>query len=119
MHIFGTHAIDIGGIDMAARRSANAGLNALQIFTAIPKFYGDKSSIRADRVSRFRNALEETKILPGRVLVHAAYVLNAALRSQTLASIASERLEIEMPQDGPPSVLQQTLLKTPPSGNTL
>ncbi len=30
----------------------------------------------------------------------AAYVLNAALRSQTLASICSERLEIELPADG-------------------
>ena len=30
----------------------------------------------------------------------AAYVLNAALRSQTLANICSERLEIELPPDG-------------------
>jgi DNA polymerase-1 len=30
----------------------------------------------------------------------AAYILNAALRSQTLASISSERLEIELPPDG-------------------
>ncbi len=30
----------------------------------------------------------------------AAYILNAALRSQTLASISSERLEIELPADG-------------------
>ena len=30
----------------------------------------------------------------------AAYILNAALRSQTLASICSERLEIELPADG-------------------
>ena len=30
----------------------------------------------------------------------AAYALNAALRSQTLASICSERLEIELPADG-------------------
>jgi DNA polymerase-1 len=30
----------------------------------------------------------------------AAYILNAALRSQTLASICSERLEIELPLDG-------------------
>ena len=30
----------------------------------------------------------------------AAYILNAALRSQTLASICSERLEIELPVDG-------------------
>jgi DNA polymerase-1 len=30
----------------------------------------------------------------------AAYVLNAALRSQTLASFAAERLEVELPPDG-------------------
>jgi DNA polymerase-1 len=30
----------------------------------------------------------------------AAYILNAALRSQTLAGISSERLEIELPPDG-------------------
>jgi DNA polymerase-1 len=30
----------------------------------------------------------------------AAYILNAALRSQTLASFAAERLEVELPADG-------------------
>jgi len=30
----------------------------------------------------------------------AAYILNAALRSQTLASVCSERLEVELPADG-------------------
>jgi len=78
MHYFGTHPIDIGGIDMAARRAANAGLTAVQIFTAIPKYYGDKVSIRPERVTRFKNALAETKIAPERVVVHAAYVLNTA-----------------------------------------
>ena len=37
-HIIGTHPVDNGGIDMAVRRSANAGMRAVQIFTAIPKF---------------------------------------------------------------------------------
>lgn len=78
-HIFGSHTIDTGGIDMAARRAANAGLRAVQIFTAIPKYYGDKSTIRAERVERFRAALEETGIRPEHVLVHAAYVLNLAI----------------------------------------
>src|SRR4051812_46551287 len=32
----------------------------------------------------------------------AAYALNAALRSQTLASFAAERLEVELPPDGAP-----------------
>ncbi|HEY7024972.1 MAG TPA: DNA polymerase I [Candidatus Limnocylindrales bacterium] len=49
-----------------------------------------------------RNIFEDAKSLP-RVALDtqvAAYILNAALRSQTLASICSERLEIELPQDG-------------------
>jgi hypothetical protein len=49
-HIFGSHTVDNGGIDMAVRRAANAGLSTLQCFTAIPKFYGDKSTIRPERV---------------------------------------------------------------------
>jgi deoxyribonuclease-4 len=77
-HHFGIHAVDAGGIDMAARRSAAAGGTALQIFTAIPKYYGDKSSIRPERVARFRRALDDTGIAPERVIVHAAYVLNTA-----------------------------------------
>jgi deoxyribonuclease-4 len=77
-HIFGSHTVDNGGIDMAVRRSANAGLSAVQIFTAIPKFYGDKSTIRAERVDRFRAALEETGIRAEHVVVHSAYVLSVA-----------------------------------------
>ena len=45
---------------MAVRRSANAGMRAVQIFTAIPKFYGDKSTIRPERVKRFHAALAES-----------------------------------------------------------
>ena len=56
--LLGAHTIDNGGIDMAARRAGNAGMRALQIFTAIPKYYGDKSSIRPERVERFRAALD-------------------------------------------------------------
>jgi deoxyribonuclease-4 len=77
-HYFGTHAIDAGGIHMAARRAANAGMRALQIFTAIPKYYGDKISIKPDRVARFRETLAATSIAPQHVVVHAAYVLNTA-----------------------------------------
>jgi deoxyribonuclease-4 len=77
-HIFGTHAVDNGGIDMAARRAANAGLRAVQIFTAIPKFYGDKSTINPKRVDRFHAALDETGIRAADVVVHAAYVLSVA-----------------------------------------
>ena len=53
-HIFGSHTVDNGGIDMAIRRSVNAGLRTVQIFTAIPKFYGDKSTINPKRVQRVR-----------------------------------------------------------------
>jgi deoxyribonuclease IV len=77
-HIFGTHAIDNGGIDMAVRRSAAAGLSTLQLFTAIPKFYGDKTRIREERVERFLAALDETGFRREHVVVHAAYVLNTA-----------------------------------------
>ncbi|HUR05135.1 MAG TPA: hypothetical protein VM347_21505, partial [Nonomuraea sp.] len=36
----GSHTINTGGIDMAVRRSALAGGTTLQLFTAIPKYYG-------------------------------------------------------------------------------
>ena len=81
-HVFGSHTIDTGGIDMAVRRAANAGLRAVQIFTAIPKYYGDKSTIRADRVDRFKQALEETGVRAEHVMVHAAYVLNLAIADE-------------------------------------
>ena len=77
-HYFGAHTIDNGGIHMAARRAGAAGMRALQIFTTIPKFYGDKSSIKPDRVTRFRAALVEAKIDPRFVVAHSAYVLNTA-----------------------------------------
>ena len=74
----GAHTVDNGGIDMAARRAASAGMTALQIFTAIPKYYGDKVSIRSERIDRFRAALSESAIEPRHVVAHAAYVLNTA-----------------------------------------
>ncbi|HEY4133040.1 MAG TPA: deoxyribonuclease IV [Gemmatimonadaceae bacterium] len=77
-HYFGAHTIDTGGIHMAARRAGAADMRALQIFTAIPKYYGDKVSIKPDRVERFHGALAETKIEPRYVVAHAAYVLNTA-----------------------------------------
>ncbi len=78
MHIFGSHTISNGGIEMAVRRAKAAGLDALQVFTVIPKFYNDKSGIREDRVERFRAALDETGIKAEHVMVHAPYVLNTA-----------------------------------------
>jgi deoxyribonuclease IV len=63
---------------MAAARAGGAGMTALQLFTAIPKYYGDRASIRPERVARFRAALAEAGIAPEHVVVHAAYVLNTA-----------------------------------------
>jgi deoxyribonuclease-4 len=77
-HLIGAHTVDNGGIHMAARRAASAGMRALQIFTAIPKYYNDKVSIRPERVVRFRETLAATNITLDHVVVHAAYVLNTA-----------------------------------------
>jgi len=95
-HIFGTHAVDNGGIHMAARRAAAAGLRAVQIFTAIPKFYGDKSTISPNRVERFHAALEETGIQPAHVVVHAAYVLSVATAEEDKWARAAGGLAKEM-----------------------
>ena len=80
---------------MAVRRSAGAGMSAVQIFTAIPKFYGDKSTIRPDRVTRFQKALADTGMKAQNVLVHGAYVLNSATEdaekwSRTAAALTKE-----------------------------
>jgi len=76
--LIGAHTVDNGGIHMAALRAGRGGMSALQLFTAIPKYYGDKTSIRPERVTRFRAALEEARIAPAHVVAHAAYVLNTA-----------------------------------------
>jgi deoxyribonuclease-4 len=95
-HIFGTHAVDNGGIDMAARRAAAAGLRAVQIFTAKPTFYGDKSGINPKRVERFHAALQETGIDPANVVVHAAYVLSVATADPDKYARAAAGLAKEM-----------------------
>ena len=77
-HYFGAHTVDSGGIHMAARRAANADMRALQIFSAIPKYYNDKVSVRPERAERFGETIAATKIAPERIVVHAAYVLNTA-----------------------------------------
>jgi deoxyribonuclease-4 len=76
MHWIGAHTVDNGGMDMAMRRAARAGMTTMQLFTAIPKFYGDKSNISEDRVRRFRAAAQDTGMLPARFVTHGAYVLN-------------------------------------------
>lgn len=92
----GAHTIDNGGIHMAVRRASNAGMTALQIFTAIPRFYGDKSTIKPERVARFRTALAKTKIEPENVVVHAAYVLSVATPDDHKWARASAGLTKEM-----------------------
>lgn len=95
-HYFGAHTIDTGGIHMAARRAGAAGMRALQIFTAIPKYYGDKSSIKPERVVRFNGALSEVEIESRFVLVHAAYVLNTATHEEEKYSRARAGLAKEL-----------------------
>lgn len=93
--ILGAHASDAGGIHTAVLRAAAGSMDALQLFTAIPTYYGDKSSIRAERVERFRTALASTSIEPANVVVHAAYVINTATAdeqkwSRSAAALAKE-----------------------------
>lgn len=95
-YYFGAHAIDNGGIDMAARRAGAAGMTALQIFTAPPRFYGDRSGIRPERVARFQEALAETGIDPRRVVVHGAYVLGVATPEEDKWARAAAGLAKEM-----------------------
>jgi deoxyribonuclease IV len=78
----GAHTVFNGGISMAALRAGNAGMTALQIFTAPPQYYGDKATIKPERVQRFREALGRAGIAPENVVVHAAYVLNTAAEDE-------------------------------------
>jgi deoxyribonuclease-4 len=95
-HFLGAHTIDNGGIDMAARRAGAAGMTALQIFSAIPKYYNEKVGVKPERVARFRDALAETGIAPKRVVVHAAYVLNVATPDEEKWARASAGLAKEL-----------------------
>ena len=92
----GAHTIDNGGLHMAVLRGGNAGMTALQCFTAIPKFYGDKSTIKPERVARFKAALAKTKIKPENVVVHGAYVLSVATPEDEKWARASAGLTKEL-----------------------
>ena len=96
MRLIGAHTLDNGGIHMAALRAGRARMRSLQIFTAIPKYYGDKSSIRPERVTRFRTALDQAGIEPAGVVVHAAYVLNTAAAEAEKWSRAAAGLRKEL-----------------------
>jgi deoxyribonuclease-4 len=95
-HFLGAHTIDNGGIHMAAKRAGASRMRALQIFTAIPKYYGDKVSIKPERVERFRAALAETEIDLAHVVTHAAYVLNTATPEEEKSQRAREGLAKEL-----------------------
>jgi deoxyribonuclease IV len=92
----GAHTVANGGISMAAARAGNAGMKALQIFTAPPQYYGDKATMRPDRVERFRAALKSAGIAPEHVVVHAAYVLNTATEDETKSARARAGLIKEL-----------------------
>jgi deoxyribonuclease IV len=92
----GAHTIDNGGIHMAVLRAGSADMTALQVFTAIPRFYGDKSTIKPERVARFKAALAKTKIKPANVVVHAAYVLSVATPEEEKWERASAGLTKEL-----------------------
>ncbi len=92
----GAHTVANGGISMAAMRAGNAGMTALQIFTAPPQYYGDKATMRPDRVQRFRSALERANIRPDHVVVHAAYVLNTATEDEIKSARARAGLRKEL-----------------------
>jgi deoxyribonuclease-4 len=92
----GAHTIDNGGIHMAVLRAGKAGMTAMQCFTAIPRFYGDKSTIKPERVARFKTALAKTRIKPVNVVVHAAYVLSVATPDDDKWARASAGLTKEL-----------------------
>jgi deoxyribonuclease-4 len=94
--VLGAHTVANGGISMAALRAGNAGMTALQIFTAPPQYYGDKATMKPDRVQRFRSALDQTGIAPEHVVVHAAYVLNTATEDETKCARARAGLLKEL-----------------------
>ena len=92
----GAHTIDNGGLHMAVLRAGKAGMTAMQCFTAIPRFYGDKSTIKPERVARFKTALAKTRIKPANVVVHAAYVLSVATPDDEKWGRASAGLSKEL-----------------------
>lgn len=96
MPSIGAHTIDTGGIQMAALRAGAAGATALQIFSAVPKYYNDKVGVKPDRVARFHAALDEAGIERRNVVVHAAYVLNTATPDEAKWARARDGLAKEL-----------------------
>jgi deoxyribonuclease-4 len=96
MLLLGAHTIDAGGIPMAALRAGNAGMRALQIFTAIPKYYNEKVSVKPERAERFAAACAEARIDRKHVVSHAAYVLSVATPDDEKYARASAGLAKEL-----------------------
>lgn len=95
-HYFGGHTREVGGIHMTVRRAARANMRALQLFTAMPQFYNEKSSIKPERVERFKKAISDTRMDPRFVMVHSAYVINAASPEGDKAARARQALAKEV-----------------------
>jgi deoxyribonuclease-4 len=95
-HFIGAHTIDNGGIHMAALRAGNAGMRAMQLFTAPPRFYGDRATMKPDKARRFHDALAEAGIKPEHVVVHGAYVLGVATPDEAKWERASAGLAKEL-----------------------
>ncbi|HJR66037.1 MAG TPA: deoxyribonuclease IV [Gemmatimonadaceae bacterium] len=96
MPYLGAHTIDKGGIHMAVARAEKAGMTALQVFTAKPRFINDRISVRPERAKRFRDALAETRIDARHVLVHAPYSLSVANADEEKWGRASAGLTKEL-----------------------
>jgi len=95
-HYIGAHTPDAGGVHMAVRRAADAGMTALQIFTAVPKYYNERIGVKPERAERFRAALAEAGIRGEHVVSHAGYVLNTATADDEKWSRAAAGLTKEL-----------------------
>jgi deoxyribonuclease-4 len=93
---FGAHTADNGGLHMAAARAGRAGMAALQVFTAKPTFYNDKSFLKPARAQQFLEAIRLAGIAPEFVIVHAGYVLNVATQEVDKWERASAALGKEL-----------------------
>ncbi len=96
MLLLGSHCNGAGGIAMAARRAGRAGMQALQVFTAVPRFYNDRAGVRPQRLAEWRDALAAAGIAPGHVIVHAGYVLNCAAPDEKKWARAAAGLAMEL-----------------------
>jgi deoxyribonuclease-4 len=94
--IIGGHPSDAGGMPMAVRRAAAAGMEAVQLFTAPPMYYNEKVGAKPERVAALDAALRSAGIAPRHVLVHAAYVLNTASPDPVKAARARGGLAREL-----------------------